>query len=110
MSKKIQPCVECLSTDIEIGDCGYSSFNVGWGKCRNCNNETKVQPCGCFPKDEIIHAWNKDNPDLKGAIKELNSEIERHKLHIESLKEQKKRYTRIHMEKKYGKEEKKNGS
>lgn len=58
---KAKPCRECGGKDIEIGDCGYSSFNVGWGKCKKCGFEVKVSPCGCFPHDEIVERWNKRN-------------------------------------------------
>ena len=58
---KINPCRECGSEDISVGDCGYSSFNVGWALCKNCGYEVRVSPCGCFPEEEIIQQWNRKN-------------------------------------------------
>lgn len=46
-TKKIDyyPCVKCGSDEIDFDHCGYTSFNVAWGKCRDCNNTVKISPC-----------------------------------------------------------------
>jgi len=63
MAKRAKPCRKCDSKDIKIWDCGYSSFNVGGAKCNNCGHEVKLSPCGCYPRDEIISAWNRDSKE-----------------------------------------------
>ena len=79
---KILPCVKCGSDDIEINDCGYSSFNVAWGKCKNCTHEVKISPCSwSIKKSEIAKHWNKENnPTIlrkryEKQIIELNKKI-----------------------------------
>lgn len=76
------PCYECGSMDIEFGDCNYTTFNVAWGKCKNCGHEVKISPCSCFiNKDEIISKWNQENNPEKRCrlalekIKEGEEEI-----------------------------------
>ena len=60
------PCIKCNSEDIDFGDCGYSSFNVAWGRCKKCKNEVKISPCGCdISKEEIIKVWNESNDPIK---------------------------------------------
>lgn len=93
MTKRIMPCIKCGSKDIQIWDCGYSSFNVGGAKCKNCENEVKLDPCDCYPKNDIIRAWNKSNPTLAKKVKEYETEIEEnnrqikeHKVEIRKLK------------------------
>lgn len=59
---EFQSCIKCGSDDISFGDCGYSSFNVAWGKCKNCKNEVQISPCGSDIKvKEIIKYWNVEN-------------------------------------------------
>ena len=61
---KVLPCVKCGCEDIDIGDCGYSSFNVAWGKCnrKKCDNEVKISNCSCdITKKEIAKIWNNAN-------------------------------------------------
>lgn len=78
---KAKPCRKCGGTDFDIWDQGYSSFNVGGIRCKNkkCGHEIKVYPCGCFPRDEIVHAWNTDKPDIvevmEAQVKELRKKL-----------------------------------
>ena len=63
------PCIECGSNDIDFNDCGYSSFNVAWGRCKGCKNEVKIPICDYnISKEEIIEVWNKSNdPEIVRA-------------------------------------------
>lgn len=79
---KVLPCVKCGSENIDINDCGYSSFNVAWGKCEDCKHEVKISPCGCdITKTAIAKTWNKaNNPkilkaDYEAQIKVLEQKI-----------------------------------
>jgi hypothetical protein len=72
----VVPCCKCGSTDIEFGDCGYTTFNVAWGKCKSCGHEVKISPCDCFiTKDRIISTWNKNN-DLNTICRSVLKKIE----------------------------------
>lgn len=64
IKRKIEyfPCVKCGGEKIVFNDCGYSSFNIAWGKCKDCNNEIIINPCNWnISKEEIITEWNKAN-------------------------------------------------
>lgn len=67
----VYPCIECGCDNIIIGDCGYSSFNVAYGKCTNpeCKREVKFN-CGWnISKEDIAGAWNaKNNPNIKSKF------------------------------------------
>jgi len=56
---KIKPCKKCGSKDIKFWDCGYTTFNTGGGKCKDCGFEVKD---GCLPwkieEDTLIKVWN----------------------------------------------------
>ena len=92
MDKRIRPCIKCSSTDITIWDCGYSSFNIGGAECKNCGNKVKCDPCGCFPRDEIIGEWNYENPTLQKEIKRIELEISGRK---EEIRVYRKEITRL---------------
>lgn len=73
--KKLKKCRKCGSSDLKIGDCGYSSFNVGWVTCQKCGHEVKVSPCGCFPEGELIAAWNADKPSVEEQLAAAKKQI-----------------------------------
>ena len=80
---KVLPCVKCGRDNIDIGDEGYSSFNVAWGKCKDCKHEVKIDSCSYgISKKEIAKVWNKaNNPKILKAqyekkIKELQKKID----------------------------------
>ena len=74
----MKPCKKCGSKDIELWDCGYSSFNPGGGRCGKCGFEVKGE-AGCSPRPKDLEAiWNngqKLNHDEKCRIlrKQLRS-------------------------------------
>ena len=55
----VYPCVKCGCDDIEIYNCGYSSFNCAGGKCKKCGH-----------KIETGASWNAKNSELIKAIAE----------------------------------------
>lgn len=56
------PCIKCGSDIIDFNDCGYSSFNVAWGRCAKCKHEVKISPCSWnISKEDIIIHWNNEN-------------------------------------------------
>ena len=70
----IEPCIKCGSEGASIGDCGYSSFNIGGGVCRTCA-VSQTAPCGTLPeKDELVNIWNKAN-SVTGLIDQQRSVI-----------------------------------
>ena len=80
---EILPCVKCGSENIEIGDSGYTTFNVAWGKCKDCGNEVQISPCDWnITKAKIAERWNeRNNPKILKAeyqhqISELQKKID----------------------------------
>lgn len=71
---KYCPCIKCGSEKIDFDDCGYSSFNVAWGRCKDCKHEIKFN-CGWdISKRAIINYWNQGN-DPVILRKKYESEI-----------------------------------
>ena len=55
---KLKPCKGCGSKNIELWDCGYSSFNPGGGRCKDCGFEVKDE-AGCMPTEaSLASIWN----------------------------------------------------
>lgn len=56
---KAKPCPECKSTDLNIGNCGYGSFDVAWVRCKECKLDLTEQ----YSSSAVL-MWNKwvDNP------------------------------------------------
>lgn len=50
---KVEPCPKCGKKDLDIGDCGYSSFNVAWVQCKKCKLKHSVTG------DSAVKGWNK---------------------------------------------------
>ena len=101
MTKKINNCIKCGSDDIKVYDCGYSSFNCGGAKCKNCGNEHKVN----YNDDinDVIRSWNKHSPIVEDYIKILEKRIVGYKKSIENTRKEITKYTTIFMEEKYDK-------
>ena len=51
---KAKPCPKCGSENLNIGDCGYSSFNAAWVRCEECKLTAEV-----CPGDSAVSEWNK---------------------------------------------------
>lgn len=57
----VAPCLACGETNIELSDSGYSSFNIGGGRCTACGHKT-TGTVGCLPTMEQLAAvWNAGN-------------------------------------------------
>lgn len=56
-------CSKCGSSNLQKGDCGYSSFNVAWVCCLDCKQEVK-QNCS----DDATGAWNTTQKRLLQSI------------------------------------------
>lgn len=87
----VAPCLECGSEDIQLSDSGYSSFNVGGGKCNKCGHETTTT-VNCMPTmDSLAHIWNEAN-DIKALIAKEEEKIQTSRNRITELKK-KAKYT-----------------
>lgn len=63
---KAKPCPKCKSNDLNVGDCGYSSFNVAWVRCKNCRLSVKIFG------DSAVGEWNEWAKDpIRMLIKEI---------------------------------------
>jgi len=79
---EVLPCVKCGSEDIDLHDCGYSTFNVAYGRCRGCKNEIKLSPAPWNLDIELLaKSWNEaNNPKIlrtkyEQQISELQEKI-----------------------------------
>ncbi len=75
---KVTPCIKCGCDDINLVNCGYSSFNVAFGECKNCNHRVDVGASWNDGDEVILKGWNHENDPVR-TIKELEnrkSEIE----------------------------------
>ncbi len=57
----------CCGGDISVGDCGYSSFNVGWAKCDgDCTREWTFN----YVKDkwDCGEKWNKRAAEIQRKL------------------------------------------
>lgn len=85
---EVYPCIKCGSEDIEIYNCGYSSFNCAGGKCKKCGHKVETNANWDVKTSRLVKAWNEENdPDI--ILEHLISE--RDKLN-EEIKEFKKIY------------------
>jgi hypothetical protein len=75
MKKKVLPCKKCRSTDIELYDCGYSSFNAGHGKCLKCGYEVKCNNINDV--EDVRKQWNYFNEKVTiiEAIRRLRKQL-----------------------------------
>ncbi len=79
-TKGFAPCRKCGNKQLEANDCGYSSFNVGWVKCKKCRHKVTLDNLSCDEKSitsALKHAWRTDKPSDKERIKELEAEIKK---------------------------------
>ena len=97
MAQKINNCLSCGGDDIEISDCGYSSFNCGSVKCRGCGKKFKTG-LGCNDDDNrksLIKLWNSNNPTKKQQLKLLEKEIPELQKQLSDKKRQLKKLKKI---------------
>lgn len=59
------PCVTCGNNHIKFVDCGYSSFNIAWGKCHVCGFDITLNGVDADNIEKVVEAWNTaNNPRL----------------------------------------------
>ena len=81
----VAPCIACGSEDINIFDYGYSSPNMGGGRCKSCKREVSHNIASIFPtKKELAKIWNDEN-DKAVLIKRAQQKIAEAQLEIERL-------------------------
>ena len=57
----VAPCLKCGHADILLSDSGYSAFNLGGGRCKQCGHDVSAS-VGCNPTmDDLAAIWNKAN-------------------------------------------------
>lgn len=56
------PCIKCNSDDVKLGHCGYSTFNVGSGKCQSCGHTVDFKNLVWkVTQKELVEMWNDKN-------------------------------------------------
>lgn len=73
---EVYPCIKCGSENIEIYNCGYSSFNCAGGKCKRCGYKVETYEDWNVKNSTLIKAWNLEN-DPSVLIERLNNERHR---------------------------------
>ena len=94
----LKPCRKCGGEDLEMGDCGYTTFNPGWVRCLNqdCKHEVKLSDVSADPgggaERALTKAWNADKPspaeenvELKKKVHGLKSQLGRAQAEIARL-------------------------
>jgi hypothetical protein len=79
------PCIKCGCDEVKFVNCGYSSFNVGYGECTKCNHSVKCDIDWNSPDSEIIRYWNRENDPVQ-LIQTYEREIINFNDKIRSLK------------------------
>ena len=72
---KVSSCVRCGSDDIEIHDCGYSSFNAGHARCRECGYNVDISNHN--DERDVILKWNRERARLMKHIVDSLTEVEK---------------------------------
>ena len=85
----INRCIKCGSEDIEISNCGYSSFNCGTGKCNSCGNKVPSTNGSWSNNDWIIREWNDRNPLKDEELRRLEEKLKKTKEKIKEVKARK---------------------
>ncbi|WP_338924462.1 hypothetical protein V0M98_33140 (plasmid) [Pseudomonas silesiensis] len=57
----VAPCLKCGSEDIVLSDCGYSTHNIGGGKCNVCGHVATDGVCWTAGVDDLAAIWNAAN-------------------------------------------------
>ncbi len=88
----VAPCINCGCDNIYLGDCGYSSFNVAYGRCTRpvCKREVKFN-CGDVTMEDIIQFWNRNN-DVDLLIGQKVVELEKVQLELKELKVKRRKF------------------
>jgi hypothetical protein len=55
------PCIKCGCDEIRFVNCGYTTFNVGYGECTKCNNSVECSIDWNSSDSDIIRYWNREN-------------------------------------------------
>lgn len=83
---KVDPCVECGSENLDVYNCGYSSFNVAGVKCLECGNDIEMGAASWnVSNSALVKNWNKVNNPAK-KIKQLEEQIKNLQTKIEKTK------------------------
>ena len=86
------PCIKCGCDEVRFVNCGYSSFNVGYGECTKCNHTVECNLDWNSPDSEIIRYWNRENDPVQliqsyeREIRVLNEKIKSMKVLIREYK------------------------
>ena len=54
----IEPCPNCDSKNINIYECGYSTFNPGGGICKDCKHSITGFVNFNVPFIDLLKIWN----------------------------------------------------
>ena len=70
------PCIECGCDELIFNNCGYTTFNVGSVKCKNCENKVEIKYLDTNATDaDMVSFWNEKN-DVNILISELEEHID----------------------------------
>lgn len=82
---EVVPCLQCGSEDIQLGDCGYNTFNIAKADCKGCGRHLSWD-CGMDPsKADVAKMWNAEN-DPALIMEKLQDEVKQKLASIRSLK------------------------
>ena len=89
---ELVPCCHCGSENLDLFNCGYSSFNVAGVDCKDCGYQFRLNGADWnMPDTDIAKAWNVDN-DLDKNIASVEKHISQLQDRVRQLKKMKRKY------------------
>ncbi len=67
--------MSCRGTDVELSDCGYTTFNPGTAKCKKCGYTVEVKTCDIDADASLRKAWNGERDRLRTELRGIKKRI-----------------------------------
>jgi hypothetical protein len=75
--KEPNPCSKCQGVNIEVSNCGYTTFNCGTAICKFCGKKIEARYGSEYNNAWIIKEWDLANPTPKREEYQIKQEIKK---------------------------------